>query len=167
LFDHTLRLWDVNWRAGTHLTIDESMIGWEGASAGHLSFIPRKPHPLGFQMKTVCDSKAGLFLNAEFAEGRDIDARKKYYAEFGATTGTMLRLCERWSGSGRVIIGDSWFGSVKTAEELAEFDLKCILSVKTAHRGFPKSTLLAAIPNRGDVKAFTLNSQLGYEGEGK
>jgi hypothetical protein len=37
-----------------------------------------------------------------------------------------------------VIIGDSWFGSKKTVEELAEWDLYGIFSVKNAHRGFPK-----------------------------
>ena len=74
LFNHTIRLWQINWVPGSHLTIDESMVQWEGATEGHLSYIPRKPHPLGFQMKTLCDARAGCYINAEFVEGREVDS---------------------------------------------------------------------------------------------
>ena len=46
------------------LTVDESMIAWKGNSgvAGavpHLSFVKRKPEPLGVEIKTVCDCTTG------------------------------------------------------------------------------------------------------------
>lgn len=43
-----VELWQLVWEAGSHLCADEGMISWEGASEGHISYIPRKPHPLGF-----------------------------------------------------------------------------------------------------------------------
>lgn len=40
--------WQQTWGPGEFLTIDETMVSWEGASAAHISYIARKPHPLGF-----------------------------------------------------------------------------------------------------------------------
>lgn len=86
-----------------------------------------------------------MYVALEFVEGAAIDARKEFSAEFGATTACTLRLVKRYKGSNKVIIGDSWFGSKKTVEELGEWDLYGIFSVKNAHRGFPKRKLLDSI----------------------
>lgn len=118
-------------------------------------------------MKTVCDSRAGVFLNAEFVEGKQVDSQKEYLMEFGSTTATTIRLCRPWRGSKKTVIGDAWFGSKKTAEELAEFGLRSVLSVKNAHKGYPKAEILSKIPNRGDVYTMQSKINLGYEGEGR
>ena len=53
-----------------------------------------------------------------------------------------LRLTESLKGSGRTVIADSWFGSVKSAVELMNQNgLYAIMLVKTAHRNYPKSLL--------------------------
>lgn len=97
-----------------------------------------------------------------------MDARKKYYAEVGnkQSTATTLRLVEPWRGSKRVVIGDSWFGSVRTAEELAEIGLHSILCVKGGHAGYPRDELRAVMKERGDTKFLKTDVRLGYEGEG-
>ena len=46
------------------LVVDESMIPWKGntGAAGlvpHLSYVKRKPEPLGVELKTVCDCSTG------------------------------------------------------------------------------------------------------------
>ena len=41
-------LWYSSWAPGDELTVDETMIAYEGASGAHMSYIARKPHPLGF-----------------------------------------------------------------------------------------------------------------------
>ena len=67
---------------------------------------------------------------------------KKGVKEYGATCATTLRLTEPWKGSGRIVIGDSWFSSVKTASKLfTENGLYSIMLVKTAHKLFPVSHL--------------------------
>ena len=48
------------------LVVDESMIPWKGntGAAGlvpHLSYVKRKPEPLGVELKTVCDCSTGDF----------------------------------------------------------------------------------------------------------
>ena len=41
-----------------------------------ISYVPRKPHPLGFMIKTVVDAKTGILLNVDLVEGSDVDAFK-------------------------------------------------------------------------------------------
>ena len=48
-----------------------------------------------------------------------------YYREYGHTTATSLRICEKWFGSKRVVYGDSWFASVKLAEAFRQRGLFC------------------------------------------
>lgn len=48
LFNTAIKQWQHAWRAGTRLVIDETMIWWTGLTEGHLSYLPRKPTPLGF-----------------------------------------------------------------------------------------------------------------------
>jgi hypothetical protein len=65
-----------------------------------------------------------------------------------------------------VVIGDAWFGSVKTCEEMMENGLEGIFSLKTAHRGYPKKLMLESIPQRGDTHFRQTTVKLGWEGEG-
>jgi hypothetical protein len=55
-----------------------------------------------------------------------------------------------WFGSGKVVIADSWFGSVRTCEELRENGLHSIMSIKNGSAGFPKADLLNICKDRGD-----------------
>lgn len=40
--------WNAAWNAGYRIVLDETMMWWTGLTSGHLSFLPRKPTPLGF-----------------------------------------------------------------------------------------------------------------------
>ncbi len=84
--------------AGVQLTVDETMVFWVGISEGKLMFIPRKPTPLGFMLKTIVDTVTGILLNAEIVEGTDVDATKQYNDIYGKSTGCTLRLCQPWHG---------------------------------------------------------------------
>ena len=53
-----------------------------------------------------------------------------------------LRLIKAYTHTGRIVIGDSRFGSCNTVEFLADVhSLDCILLVKTAFAGYPKKKL--------------------------
>ena len=58
------------------MVIDESMIGWTGATEGKLMFIIRKPTPVGILLNTMCDADSGVLLNAELNEGAELDKLK-------------------------------------------------------------------------------------------
>ena len=60
------------------MTIDETMIFWVGLAEGRLIWIPRKPTPLGFMLKTVVDTTSGVLLAAEIVEGKEEDEKKAH-----------------------------------------------------------------------------------------
>ena len=57
-----------------------------------------------------------------------------------------------FASQGRVLIADSWFGSVACALALFQNAIFSIMNVKTAHKGYPKDELLAEV---GEIKGNT------------
>ncbi|NBX97432.1 hypothetical protein EBQ81_01010, partial [bacterium] len=142
------------WEPGTYLTVDETMVFWTGMGPVHLTYIPRKPSPLGVMFKVTCCSESGILLHAELVEGAVVDGQKRYVTEYRATTACTLRLTEPWWATGRVVIADAWFGSVRTVEELLDVGLYAIVCVKQGCAGFPRAALREVLKQRGDVAFF-------------
>ena len=67
---------------GTFLIPDETMLFWTGLG-GHLTYMPRKPTPLGICLKTLSNAQS-IILNMELVEGKAVDGKKEFYDEFGA-----------------------------------------------------------------------------------
>ena len=137
-------------RAGEYLCMDESMIkAYHKGLNGKMKII-RKPRPIGNELKTVSDAKSNIVLHMELHESKDDMADKEYMKEYGATTACSLRITKHWKGSGRVVIGDSWFGSLKTCRQLYEINgLYSNMLVKTAHKGYPRVLLRQQEIERG------------------
>ena len=118
--------------AGWLLCVGESMIAWTGNGCPHLSFVPRKPEPLGIEVKNLCDATSGVMLFLEIQDNKDMVARKKHRAAAGDRAGypaaiaTTLRLLECVSEKRvdledrveRACAMDSWFASVSCAKAL-------------------------------------------------
>jgi hypothetical protein len=100
---------------------DESMIQWTGASGPptgmpHMSYVPRKPVPLGCEVKCVADGTSGVMMYIELQEGK--------------TRMMRLRFADKLR---RVVVGDSWFASRATPAALKEkFGVEFTECVKTA-----------------------------------
>lgn len=92
-------------------------------------------------MKSICDSSTGIMVGLELNEGKLDQSMKKFYEEYGATTAVTLRLAQPWFSTGRAIVGDSYFSSVKTAKALAKHGLYFCGVVKTATKMFPLGQL--------------------------
>ena len=75
----SIEQWKSHWTPGDVLCAEESMTAWAGASEVHISYLPRKPHPLGIQLKTICDARSGIWLDIDPVEGKDIDASKEFF----------------------------------------------------------------------------------------
>jgi hypothetical protein len=73
----------------------------------------------------------------ELMQGKVLQRAKEFSAEFGEGTAVTLRLMKPLWGSGRTIVGDSAFASVKMAGQALEHGLHFQGPVKTAHKGFP------------------------------
>ena len=109
----------------------------------------------------VC-GESRVMLNVEMAEGKELDAQKEYRDFLGASPATTLRLAKPYAESARVVIGDSWFGSCNTAEQLYdELGQYCIMAVKTGHKGYPKKKLIDAVQDeRGSAQSIKVEVKL-------
>ena len=77
--------------------MDESMSAYQPrldklGGLANISFIKRKPKPLGTEFKTVCDTETGVMKFMEIQEGKDGMRTKQFAAEFGVTAACTLRL---------------------------------------------------------------------------
>ena len=136
------------------LVVDESMIQWAAECGAHLTYLPRKPTPLGIGIKCMVDHTSGIMLCAGLLEGKGIDNKKEFVAEYGVATATTLRLVAPYFGSARVVIADSWFGSYKCAVALRQKGLFSIMNIKTGHKKFPRDKIKEALQQRGDQKHY-------------
>ena len=104
--------------SGSYLTLDESMIkAFHKDLKGKIKLI-WKPRPIDNEIKNLCDAMSQIVLNLELCEVTDIMSGKDHVKEYGASTATTLCLTQPYHRTGRRVIADSWFGSVKCATEL-------------------------------------------------
>lgn len=103
----------------------------------HKTKIMRKPKGVGCELKSCADCETKVLLRLEIMEGKVPMSTKDFVQEYGASTAVALRLTKEYFGSGRTVIADSAFSSVKTAEALLQRGLHFIGCVKTASRRFP------------------------------
>lgn len=102
-------------------------------------------------VKVTCDSKTGILLFAELVEVAAVDGKKEFVVEYKATTACTLSIRKNYWGIGRIVIGDAWFGSIRTVEELRDRTLFAIMCVKQGSAGFPKQILKEQMKERGNT----------------
>ena len=76
---------------------DESMSQWAPRTSAYgglptISFVKRKPRPLGTELKDVVDGVHRVLLFLEIQEGKEQMKTKKYFSEVGATSACALRM---------------------------------------------------------------------------
>ena len=131
------------------MVADESMSEWRGKDSRwglkgcpHVTKIARKPKSTGMEVKNLADCDSGIMMALEIVAPKEEMHTREYHAQYGSGTSLLLRLAKPWRGSGRVILADSAFASVKSAVALRkELGLYFLGLVKTAHRHFPKKYL--------------------------
>ena len=156
---------------GWLLCIDESMCAWRGHQGKgdpdkipFLSFVPRKPEPLGGEMKTTADALSGIMMYIEICEGKAKHGAQEFFSEYGHTTATTLRCTKPWHGSGRAVYGDSHFAGVKTAEAMLDAGLHFVGDVKTnTRRSCLEALDLATTEERGAWAVYTSELELKTE----
>lgn len=166
LIEMTVQHWRQNFSPGFKLTVDESMFAWYGKDSYYEDGMPavmkikRKPKGVGCEVKTICDSTSRIMIGMEINDGQEEMKNKKWQKDFGAGTATTLRLTEPWHGTGRIVVGDSWFGSVKTSVELHKRGLHFLGMVKTAYRNYPiKQSVLRCPIDKGNFVSAIAKSE--------
>lgn len=144
-----------------HLVIDESMNQWLGIGLPNLKKVPRKPHPIGQEFKTLADHHTYCILQIDTVSdpcAKEFDDEK----EMGKLMATVKRLVKPWFGTGRTVIADSWFGSPKMVNMLVELGLYSIMQV-TKRRYWPTGMPVTDIVDQVDAEhgsLFTMKKNL-------
>lgn len=133
---------------------DELMSPWrpcitKKGGLPHLSFILRKPQPLGTEFKSVACGVTGCMLHIEIQKGKDAMRIAEHSNAYGVTSACSLRLLNATVQSGQLplnhrqelFLADSWFAGIQTAELVADAGHSFIGPVKTNSGGFPKKEL--------------------------
>ena len=126
------------------------MFPWVGLCGDlHLTFLPRKPHPLGWMLKTAACAVVGVMIYMELAMCKELMRGMEFVAEHRPTCACTLRLVQNWFHSARIVVADSWFGSMKTATELMKRNLYSVLAIKTGSANYPKEELEKRVTEGG------------------
>ena len=126
---------------GNIITFDESMIKSYHRNLKGKIKIKRKPQPIRNEIKDLADARSCIAVKLELYEGKETMKEKEHVSKYGATCATTLHLTTDFHGTGRIVIADSWFGSVKTAIALKQSELYSIMIVKTPHKRFRREAL--------------------------
>ena len=138
--------------------VDESMSAYcpqttQKGDLPHLSYVLRKPEPLGTEFKSCACPLLKIMTCLELCRGKDEMKEQKYHMEFGSTAATTCRIAEAVNqsysdGVREVVKGDSWFGSVKTTCEMKRRGMDGVFQVKTATKLFPKAEIQAIMEDK-------------------
>ena len=158
---------------GPLITVDESMALWtgkrnrdpasdveQGTGMPGWMFVGRKPTNKGRESHTTADCDSGCIIFVEPYEGKTRMGEKEFVQEWGKNPAKAIRCVKPWFGSGRIVIADAGFASVKCAHGLAEHGLYLIGNVKGASTGFPKKWVLDQLSVRGDRACATATIKL-------
>ncbi len=136
--------------------MDESMgLLWKGKGMHWWMVVQWKPTPVGRESHTTADCDTGAIIFVEPYEGELIMQGKEFVADNGANPVKALRYVKPWFGSGRCVILDSGFASLKCVKGMAKHGLFTIGNVKSAHVGFPKTWLVRNEHARGQRSSAT------------
>ena len=109
----------------------------------NISYIIRKPEPLGTEYKSICCPSTGVMTYMKIQRGKDGMKNMRLQKELGATTACTIRCAEGSHQGGAnfktLVKGDAWFGSVKFAVELANRGRAFVGQIKSNHSLFPKN----------------------------
>ena len=131
---------------GDILVLDESMVkSYHRNLHGEIKII-RKLRPIGNEIKNLADGRTNIVLKLELYEGREPMSKKKHVDKYGATSATTPRLTEEYHGTGRIVIADSWFGSIKSV--IAVKKLACMT---TCSSKLPTSSIQCCFSSRKEL----------------
>ena len=150
------------------LVHDESMSAWRGFSdqkmregcLPHATHIKDKPEPVGLCIYTLVDAETGIMMRLELEEGAKKMSEKAHADTMLKGGAIVLRQAEAFvhcdPPGQRIVLGDSLYSSVPSAATLFHQGLLYTGIVKTAHKFFPKETLMKyPYTSRGDALFLT------------
>eukprot|EP00984_Skeletonema_dohrnii_P004810 scaffold1689_cov99-Skeletonema_dohrnii-CCMP3373.AAC.1 len=105
-----------SWNAGKQVTIDESMIKYNGRAVSYVQYNPQKPIKHGIKVFAICDALSAIMLAWIVYVGKEDDV-----------DGSALSVCDRLvrrahlvGSKGRVLYTDNWYTSISLAVHMRE-----------------------------------------------
>eukprot|EP00731_Ephydatia_muelleri_P020866 Em0013g593a len=120
----------------------------------HTQKIIRKPKGVGTEFKNLADGVTGVMMKLEIQE-KKADMADKDWSPLLTGTAWLLRLCEPYFGSHRIIRADSTFTSTTAAVELGKRGLFLQGIVKGATKEYPAKYLDTFQYEKGDHHVVT------------
>lgn len=104
------------WIAGEKITIDESIIRYNGRAIMFVQYNPRKPIKHGIKVFAVCCAYSGVMLGFEVYCGSDTDEDNSALA----VVDRLLQKNHLTTARGRAVYTDNWYTTVPLARHLYE-----------------------------------------------
>jgi hypothetical protein len=114
----------------------------------------------GTEFKTAACPITGAMRFMEIQRGKEGMKPQQFNKEIGATAGCTLRLLlnaipPQMAGVKHGIRGDAWFGSVRTANEVALRGHEAVFQIKQYHAGFPKEYIEEALKDAPGGRSYS------------
>ena len=153
----------------------------EPGNLPNVSFISRKPQPLGTKFKVVCDSRTGIMIYVEIQRGKDGMSDAKYNKTMMKTAACTARLIEgtrteeealeptrneisnEVEGTKDTYYADAWFGSVDAVLAAMERQTHLVAVIKTNSNRFPKKFIEEKMKNWPPGSHLLLESNIEFK----
>ena len=112
IVQHFSRQFQTYYIPKQHVSIDESLIGYEGRAPA-IQYLPNKYHRFGFKLFCLCESETGYIVNFTVYEGKD-----SHVSEHGISHDICIEVLGPLYGMGYHLYTDNWYTSVPLAETL-------------------------------------------------
>ena len=149
--EHMTTIFKCGWIA----CLDESMVVWMNRwTCPGWMVVPRKPHPMGNEVHSICCGLCGIMFGIELVEGKDEPPEKPVDPTnaHGKTVGLLLRLCKPLYATGCVVVLDSGFCVLRGLTELLKKGVFASAVIKK-RRYWPRYVDGDAIESRMEGKA--------------
>ena len=153
----------------------------EPGNLPNVSFISRKPQPLGTKFKVVCDSRTGIMIYVEIQRGKDGMSDAKYNKTMMKTAACTARLIEGTRTEEEALeqtrdersdeiertkdtyYADAWFGSVDAVLAAMERQAHLVAVIKTNSNRFPKKFIEEKMKNWPPGSHLLLESNIEFK----
>ena len=102
----------------------------------------------------MADARSNIAIKLEMCKGKEVMQEKEHVAMYCGTCATTLSLPSDINETGRFVIADSWFESVKTVIALKESGLYSVRLVEKVHKRYSQKFL--------DLHDFTVRKWAAY-----
>lgn len=138
LFEAFVKNCQTNYTLGTHVCIDEMLVGFRGR-CGFIIYMPSKPNKYGLKFLLLVDTATFYVHNIYIYHGKGSDSigLSDEEKKFGIPTQSVVRLTKGIEGTNRNVTADNWFTSMELLNVLRLRGLTYLGTMKKNKKEIP------------------------------